>query len=38
MKGKMIVEELVIPEELAELMDMTHLFNKKKSFMQWMIS
>jgi hypothetical protein len=37
MKGEMIMEELVIPEVLAELMDTTHFLNQKENFMQWMI-
>jgi hypothetical protein len=33
MKEGMIVEELVIPEVLAELMDTTHLLTQKEIFM-----
>ena len=37
MKGEMIVEELVIPEVLVELMDTTHLLTQKESWMHQMI-
>jgi hypothetical protein len=37
MKEGMIVEELVIPEVLANLMDTTHLLTKKEIFMHRMI-
>jgi hypothetical protein len=37
MKGEMIMEELVIPEVLAELMDTTHLLTQKEIFMHQMI-
>jgi hypothetical protein len=33
MKEGMIVEEMVIPEVLAELMDTTHLLTHKEIFM-----
>jgi hypothetical protein len=33
MKEGMIVEELIIPEVLEELMDTTHLLTQKESFM-----
>jgi hypothetical protein len=33
MKEGMIVEELVIPEVLADLMDTTHLLTHKEGFM-----
>jgi hypothetical protein len=33
MKEEMIVEELVIPEVLAELIDTTHLLTQQESFM-----
>jgi hypothetical protein len=37
MKEGMIVEELVIPEVLAKLMETTHLLTQKKCFMHRMI-
>ena len=37
MKEGTIMEELVIPEVLAELMDTTHLLTQKESFMHRMI-
>jgi hypothetical protein len=37
MKEEIIVEELVIPEVLIELMDTTHLLTQKESLMHWMI-
>jgi hypothetical protein len=37
MKEEMLVEELVIPEVLAELMDTTHLLTQKESLMHQMI-
>jgi hypothetical protein len=37
MKEGMIVEELVIPEALAKLMDTTHFLTQKESFMHRMI-
>ena len=37
MKEDMLVEDLVILEVLADLMDNTHLLTQKEIFMQWMI-
>jgi hypothetical protein len=37
MKEEMLVEELVIPEVLEDLMDTTHLITQEDNFMHWMI-
>jgi hypothetical protein len=37
MKEEMLMEELVIPEVLAELMDTTHLLTQEEIFMHRMI-
>jgi hypothetical protein len=37
MKEEMLVEELVIPNVIAELMDTTHLLTQEEIFMRQMI-